>query len=122
MQWPWVSKSLYRNVLRQLATERRRAESALEDLRLERAENRASEKHWSNQFLRKMNAYPQQPVRDDDKPAKSTFVPPPKYDPGELAAVIEEGRRLGVSDADAKAMFAKEKGIDASKLALPEIH
>lgn len=122
MQWPWVSKALYRNILRQLAVERQRAIALSDALEQERHENRLAERHWANQFLRKMNAYPQQPVVDPDAPAKSKFVPPPKYDPGELAALIEEGRRLGVSDADSKALFAKEKGIDVSKLTTPEIH
>lgn len=116
MQWPWVSKALYQNVLEQLAAERQRAESALEDLRLERAENRSAERHWSNQFLRKMNAYPQQPVAKTDNAEKKPYIPAPVYDAGELAAVIEEAGRLGVSVTDARAMFAKEKGIDPSKL------
>jgi hypothetical protein len=112
MQWPWVSRALYQNVLEQLAKETRRAEAACEDLRLERAENRAMERHWSNQFLRKMNAYPQQPTREEtaDQPK---FIPPPRYDPGELTAVIEEAMRLGVAEKEAKEMFAKEKGFDA---------
>ena len=115
MQWPWISRALYQNVLDQLAVERQRAESACEDLRLERAENRSAERHWSNQFLRKMNSYPQQPVAKE--PAeKSSYVPAPKYDPGELAAVVEEAGRLGVSVTDARAMFATEKGIELSKL------
>lgn len=116
MTWPWISRALYRNVLKQLVAERRRAEGALEDLRLERSENRSAERHWSNQFLRKMNAYPQQPPKGDvEKPATiRSFTPP--YDPGDLAAVMEEARRLGVSDNDAKAMFAREKNIDITKL------
>jgi hypothetical protein len=115
MQWPFVSRALYRNVQRQLVAERRRAEALFDALELERRENRLAERHWANQFLRKMNAYPQQPVKDDaEKPTVRNFAP--VYDPGELAAVIEEAQRLGVSVADAKAMFAKEKGIDVAKL------
>lgn len=115
MKWPWVSRALYRNVLRQLAAERQRAESACEDLRLERSENRLAERHWSNQFLRKMNAYPQQKAKEDaDKPSVRNFAP--AYDPGELAAVTEEAARLGISVADAREMFAREKGIEVSKL------
>lgn len=114
MKWPWVSRALYFNVLRQLASERRRAEGLSDALELERHENRLAERHWANQFLRKMNAYPQQPVKDTLE--KSSYVPKPVYDPGELAAVVEEAKRLGVSVADARAMFAKEKGIDVTKL------
>lgn len=112
MQWPFVPRSLYRNVLRQLAKETRRAEGLSEDLRLERSENRLAERHWSNQFLRKMNAYPQQPTREEiaDQPK---FIAPPKYDPGELTAVIAEAARLGVAEKEAREMFAREKGIDA---------
>lgn len=115
MKWPWVSRALYRNVLRQLAVSRRQAEGALEDLRLERAENRLAERHWSNQFLRKMNAYPQQQAKENtDKPIVRSSLP--VYDSGELAAVIEEATRLGISIADAREMFAREKGIEVSKL------
>lgn len=114
MKWPWVSRALYRNVLRQLATERRRAETVLEDLRLERHENRLAERHWSNQFLRKMNAYPQQPLKEEAE--KKSVSRTPTFDPGELAAVVEEAARLNIPVADARAMFAREKGIDLSKL------
>jgi len=104
MRWPWVSRALYLNVQRQLVAERRRAEALFDDLRLETAQNRLAERHWANQFLRKMNAYPQQPVKEDVE--KSSYIPKPVYDPGELAAVVEEAQRLGVSTADARAMFA----------------
>jgi hypothetical protein len=106
----WMSRRELARILRELGSAEARAERAENALEHERSENRISERHLTNQFLRKMNAYPQQPVREDVE--KSPYIPKPVYDPGELTAVIEEAARLGVAEKDAREMFAREKGID----------
>ncbi len=116
MRWPFVSRALYTNVLRQLAAERRRADDLLEALFTEREDNRRAERHWANQFLRKQNAFgmaDKQPAERVATPAEPLVAKPfIKYDSGELTALIEEAKRHGLSEQDAKAFFMKEKNID----------
>lgn len=119
MQWPFVSRALYLNVLRQLAAERRRAADACADLKAERVENGRMVRHLTNMLLRKAQSYPLA-----DKAVESATSQPmqivhrPKYDAGELAALVTAAKEMGRSEKDAIEFFMKEKGLDASDLVM----
>ena len=114
MQWPFVSRALYRNVLRQLAVERQRASDLSAELAQERRDNRSAERHWANQFLRKLNSYPMAAPEKEKigTPAPSLEPRPIPYDAGELKALVDEAARLGLSEDDARNFFMREKDID----------
>lgn len=107
MQWPFISRALYRNVLRQLAAERRRADGARDALELEHRENRRAERHWANMFQRRVGTFPL-----TDKPAVPVepmeIRRPPTYDLGELAALEAEAVRLGYDKESARRLFMQE--------------
>lgn len=117
MQWPFVSRALYRNVLRQLAVERRRADAACTALERERFENNRMTRHMTNMFLRKSNTFPlvdKTKLAEDAPPMQITRGP--KYDAGELDALVKEAERLGLGKDAALSFFKKEKGLDDTDL------
>jgi hypothetical protein len=105
----WLARREYRSLLKQIARAERRALSAESALELERHENRLSERHWSNQLLRKVNAYPQ-PDAKAEKP-KPLAVFTPTIDPSELAALQTEAIRLGLNPKEAENVLRQEKGL-----------
>lgn len=88
-------------------------ETAQEALALERAENRRSERHWANMFMRRLQTFPlastdasvTTPVTDDFTP------PPPEIDPGELEAMVAVGADMGVPKEEVERLLRMERGL-----------
>lgn len=113
---PWISRGEMRRLLRQLSRAEHRAESAQQSLDIERHDNRAAERHWSNMMLRarQIGAYPLPELA-----SKSPLVPadldagpqPTDLDLGELEAVVAAGALSGVTPRDAENFLRREKGL-----------
>jgi topoisomerase IA-like protein len=106
----WLSPREYRGLLRQIARAERRATAAEQSLEIERHENRLAERHWSNQMLRKNGAYPQQGEKAEPAP-RPPKVFEPVIDQGELQALQQEARRLGLDPKTAENVLREEKGM-----------
>jgi hypothetical protein len=107
----WLSPREYRGLLRQIARAERRATAAEQSLEIERHENRLAERHWSNQVLRKNGAYPQQAEKAEPIAPRPPRVFEPVIDQGELKALEQEARRLGLDPKVAEKVLREEKGL-----------
>lgn len=104
----WLSQAVYTLLEQQLTEARARIAVLEEALELERHENRKAERHWSNALLRARQAFPQV----EEKSPLLTAVPrEPELDPGELAALEDEARRIGIDPALAREVLLKEQVI-----------
>lgn len=102
----WLSKSVYKQLLRTLAEERRRARRAEESLELERHENRAAERHWANALLRAKQAFPMQPEKQP--PREKPLVLEPVLDPGVVEAHKQYAKDHGI-DLDVEQYLRREQ-------------
>lgn len=112
----WLSRAEYDRLAQQLESAQSALESAQIELRLERAENRRSERHWANMFLRRMQTFPlvekAAPASTAESAPTASPTASPAIDPGELEAMIETGAAMGVSEEEVKRLLARERGIE----------
>lgn len=112
----WIFRSHYRLLLKQLARAEHRVQELEGLLAIERSENRRSERHWANMFLRsKLGAnsfpLPAQPAKAAT-PAGGLLEPvPEEIDPGELEALVAAGEAYGVSALEAENMLRAQRGL-----------
>lgn len=109
----WVSSAHYTLLLDSLELAEERAKVTEQQLAIERAEHFRIVSHWANMFLRAKAGANSFPVPD------TTILPEPPYepikepsiDPGELAALVEEGARMGISQTEVIAQVYGSRGI-----------
>lgn len=102
----WLPRSAYRQLLRTVAEERRRARRAENALELERHENRAAERHWANMLLRAKQSYPMQ--TEKPKPVEQPLILEPVIDPGIVEAHRQFARDHGI-DLDVEQFLKREQ-------------
>lgn len=80
----WLPRTVYQQLLRTLAYERRRVQRLEEALELERHENRTAERHWSDSLLRAKQSFPLQKTPVPAREAE--LILEPVIDPGVIEA------------------------------------
>lgn len=101
----WLNQAEYDRLVRQL-------ESAQLALELERAENRRSERHWANMFMRRLQTFPLSPKTEGSTvttPVTDGMTAVPVVDDGERRALIEAGAEMGVSVEDVDRLLELER-------------
>lgn len=99
----WLPKTVYQQLLRTLATERKRVQRLEEALELERHENRTAERHWADSLLRAKQSWPMQ--KQPTPAREAELVLEAVIDPGVVEAHRQWAKEHGLEDVDIDQLF-----------------